>query len=151
MRLTLAGMILFAAGCGGSGTKSSNPPPPPPPPPPAPVPPASVTFPGGTVKLVAPGHEMRVNAKWRYRVELTNKSGKKLRGRITILVVDPLGRAHPAAYDNTKQNIVDRPFSGVFRDYLEFPPDSRGFTLTVRTIVKAGQGKATLDYHVTPK
>lgn len=101
------------------------------------------------VTLFAPGHSVKVNATWRYHVRLTNRRGRLLPGKITIQIVDPLGTAHPVQYDDTKQNITNRPFDGVFRDYVQFPPASRGFTLRFRAIVKAAGSRATITYRVT--
>jgi hypothetical protein len=99
----------------------------------------------------APTHTPRVNTRWYYRVVVRNSAGRPLKARLTVQVVDPLGTAHPVQYDGTKQNIVNRPFKGVFRDYNIWPPSSRGFRLTMRVIVRTAKGKVTLTYWVKPR
>ncbi len=107
----------------------------------------------GAVKatLLAPTHAPKIKAKWRYTVKVTDLGGRPLSGRLTIQIVDPIGTAHAVQYDDTKQDIAARPFAGRFRDYVEFPGDSRGFRLTFRVIVKTAKGRVTLTYPVTPR
>jgi hypothetical protein len=94
--------------------------------------------------LGAPTHTPRVNAKWRYTVRASDLRGSPIRATITVEVIDPFGGVHPAQYDNTNKNIVNRPFTGVFRDYNQFPPESRGLKLTLRVIVRAEGAKIVL-------
>lgn len=151
VRLAVFATVLLAAGCGGS--KTSKPPPHTVVPQPATTtaPPATAT--AGPVKatLEAATHSPKINLKWRYTVKVSDRRGRLLRGKITVQIVDPLGTAHPAQYDNTKKDITNRPFPGVFRDYLEFPADSRGYKLTVRAIAKTSKGQVTITYPVTPR
>jgi hypothetical protein len=150
-RLTVLGAVLLVAGCGGSGSKPPTPPPTPPPTQTGPAPPATAK--AGDVKatMIAPGHTVKVNAYWRYRVKVTDRAGHPLSGKITVQIVDPLGRPHPATYDNTNKPITRFPFRGSFHDYLQFPASGRGFQLTIRVIVKTAKGAVTLSYPVTPK
>jgi hypothetical protein len=150
-RLTVLGAVLLVSGCGGSSTTTTTTKPPPPPPPPGPAPPATVT--AGQVKatLYAPTRTPKANAKWRYRVVVTDTKGGKLAGKITVQIVDPLGQAHAATYDDTTKPITNMPFRGQFRDYVEYPPDSRGYTLTFRVIAKTPKGTVTITYPVTAK
>jgi hypothetical protein len=149
-RLTVLGAVMLLTGCGGSGTTTTTKPPPPPPPA-RPAPPATVT--SGQVKatLVAPTRKPKANAKWRYVVKVTDTNGRSLAGKITVQIVDPLGQAHAVDYDETKKPVTNMPFRGTFRDYVEYPLDSRGFTLTFRVIAKTAKGKVTLTYPVTPQ
>lgn len=147
VRLAVLGTVLLAAGCGGSGTKTTPKPPPPPPPPP----PTTATTGGARATLLAPTHSPKINAKWRYAVRLTDRRRRPLAGKITVQIVDPLGTAHAVQYDETKQNIVNRPFKGVFRDYAQFPPDARGFRLTFRVRVRTAKGRVQITYPVTPR
>jgi hypothetical protein len=149
--LTAFAAALLLSGCGGSGTTTSSKPPPPPPPPPGPAPPATVSTGRIDAKLYAPTHEPKINARWRYRVLVADSKGRGLDGRITVEIVDPLGVAHPADYDDTTRKIRNMAFKGEFRDYVEFPPDARGFRLTFRVIVKTAKGSVTITYPVTPK
>jgi hypothetical protein len=107
----------------------------------------------GAVKatLFAPTRTPKANARWPYRVLVTDTKGRRLDGKITVQIVDPLGQAHAVTYDNTKRPITGLKFSGDFRDYAEYPPDSRGFTLTFRVIAKTAKGTVTITYPVTPK
>jgi hypothetical protein len=104
-----------------------------------------------TARLIAPTHSPKVNAKWRYTVRLTDRRGRPLAGKLTVQIVDPLGTAHAVQFDETKQNITNRPFQGVFRDYAQFPPDARGFRLTFRVRVRAAKGRLEITYAVTPR
>jgi len=146
-RLTVLGAVLLVSGCGGSSTTTTTKPPPPPGLPP----PATVT--AGAVKatLFAPTRRPKANARWTYRVRVTDTKGRKLGGKITVQIVDPLGQAHAVTYDDTKRNIEGMRFSGDFRDYLEYPSDSRGYTLTFRVIVKTAKGSVEITYPITPR
>jgi hypothetical protein len=147
-RLAVLGGVFVLSGCGGSsGTTTTQPPPPPPGPPP----PATVT--AGQVKaaLFAPTRAPKVNARWRYRIRVTDIRGRRLDGKVTVQIVDPLGQAHSVTYDDTKKPIRNMAFHGEFRDYVEYPRDARGFTLTFRVIAKTAKGSVTITYPVTPK
>ena len=148
--LTVLGAVLLVSGCGGSSTTTTTTKPPPPPPP-GPAPPATVN--AGPVKatLYAPTRTPKANARWPYRVVVTDKNGRKLAGKITVQIVDPLGQAHAATYDDTKRPITNLPFRGQFQDYVEYPADSRGYTLTFRVIAKTPKGTVTITYPVTAK
>jgi hypothetical protein len=101
--------------------------------------------------LTAPTHMPKVNTHWVYTVRATDRAGHPIAARVTVQTIDPFGLAHPVQYANTKQDIVNRPFKGVFRDFAVWPSSSRGFTLTLRAIVKARGSTVTLNYRVTPK
>jgi hypothetical protein len=145
--LPVLGAVLLAAGCGGSGSKSSKAPPPPPPP----APPATASTGAVKATLLAPTHSPKINEKWRYAVKVTDRRGTPLSGKLTVQIVDPIGSVHAVQYDDTNKNITRRPFRGTFRDYLEFPSDSRGFRLTFRVIAATSKGLVSLTYPVTPK
>ena len=147
-RLTVLGAAFLLSGCGGSSgsttTQPSHPPPGPPPP---------TTVTAGQVKarLFAPTRAPKVNAKWRYRFRVTDTRGRRLPGKITVQIVDPLGQAHAVTYDDTKRPIRNMAFRGDFQDYVEYPADARGFTLTFRVIARTGRGSVTITYPITPK
>lgn len=101
--------------------------------------------------LSAPTHRPRVNAKWYYTVRVASLRGKPIRATITVQLVDPLGTVHPVDYGTTSKPIRNRPFRGVFRDFAQYPPESRGFRLTFRVIVRALGAKRTLTYWVQPR
>ena len=99
----------------------------------------------------APTHRPKVNAKWYYTVRVANLRGRPIRATITAQLVDPLGTVHPVDYGTTTKPITNRPFRGVFRDYAQYPPESRGFRLPFRVIVKALGQKRVLTYWVQPR
>src|SRR5262245_66275205 len=100
--------------------------------------------------LTAPTHAPKVKTKWWYTVRATS-GGKPASARVTAEIVDLLGSAHPVDYDGTKKPIKNRPFKGTFRDYIIWPPDSRGFKSTLRITVTAGTVRKVLTYAVVPR
>ena len=72
------------------------------------------------------------------------------RVRITVQLVDPFGGVHPVQFDCCKRNIVSYPIMGLFCEQVEFPPESRGFKLTLRVVVKALGSTAVRTYWVKP-
>ena len=154
-RLPAAVVVVLAAaalgGCGGS--KSAEP---------APATPAAtaVAYAGSTVTpaslpfsatLAALTHTPKVNATWRYTVRVTDRAGAPISARITVQIVDPLGRPHPVEYDDTTEKIVDWPVTGVFRDFVLYPADARGVPLRFQVIVRAQGRVARLTYVVTAR
>jgi hypothetical protein len=101
--------------------------------------------------LEAPTSEPEVLVRWNYRVTVTDDAGEPLPATVTVEVVDPLQQAHPVDYDGTTEPIVDRPFEGEFSDYVEWPPESRGVSLTFRVTVEAEGAAVELTYPVTPR
>jgi hypothetical protein len=99
------------------------------------------------VSLAAPTHTPAVDAKWPYSVRVTS-AGTPVRATITVQIVDPFGTAHPVEFGARKQNIVNHPFRGIFRDYIEFPPESRGFKLTLRFTVRALGTRRVVTYWI---
>jgi hypothetical protein len=102
------------------------------------------------VTLTAPGHSPRIGQRWFYSVRAT-AGGKPAAGKITAQIVDPLGGTHPVNYGTTKKPLVNRPFVGVFRDFVLWPGDSRGIPLRFRVTVVGAGGKKVIDYPVTPR
>ncbi len=88
--------------------------------------------------------------KWRYAVRVTDRAGKPIPAKITVQVVDPLNQPHAVEYDDTTRKIVDWPITGVFRDFVIWPPGARGIPLRFRVIVRAEGRVARLTYLVTP-
>jgi hypothetical protein len=150
-RLFALGSIMLVAGCGGSKSRRTEPAPPSPVR--QPTTRASTEVAGGPVKakLQARTHAPKVGARWRYRVVVRDARRRPLAGRITVQIVDPLGRPHPVQYDDTKRNITRMPFRGTFSDFAQFPADARGYRLTLRVRVSTAKGNATLSYAVTPR
>jgi hypothetical protein len=100
--------------------------------------------------LTAPTHAPKTNAKWPYVVRATDLRGRSIRATITTQIVDPFGGAHPVEFGDTTKLVVRYPFTGVFRDFIRFPTESKGFGLTVRVIVRAKSSKIVLTYLVKP-
>jgi hypothetical protein len=101
------------------------------------------------VTLTAPGHTPKINVHWNYVVRAT-EGGKPVPARITAQIVDPIGGVHPVEFGKNTKNITNWPFQGVFRDYIVWPPSSRGVPLTLRIVVRVGAVRKTLTYVVTP-
>ena len=51
----------------------------------------------------------------------------------------------------TTKSITNHPVRGSFTDYVQFPPESQGFRLTFRLIVKGPGGRRVLTYWVKPR
>jgi hypothetical protein len=149
--LTVLGAVLLVSGCGGSSATTTTTKQPSPAPHSIGRAPATVT--SGLVKatLYAPTRTPEAKEKWRYRVVVTDKQRRKLAGKITVQIVDPLGQAHAVTYDDTPRPIANMAFDGSFHDYVEWPADSRGYTLTFRVIANTPKGQVTITYPVTPK
>ena len=113
---------------------------------------ASVLAAGSGVKatLTAQTHTPKVKTKWYYSVRVTN-GGKPAAARLTAQILDPIGGVNPVDYDATKKPITNFPFKGTFRDYIIWPADAKGFTLTLRLTVKTATAKKVLKYSVTPR
>jgi hypothetical protein len=102
------------------------------------------------VTLAAPGHRPRVGDHWVYTVRAT-VHGKPAKARLTAQIVDPIGGRHPVTFGTTGKPIVNWPFTGRFRDFIAWTPDSRGIPLTLRLAVKVGSVTKVLTYAVTPR
>jgi hypothetical protein len=125
-RTAILVLTLLAAGCGGGKSSTT----------------ATTARPALKVSIGAATHHPKVNSRWGYEVKAPG------RGKLTVQIVDPIGGVHPVQYDGTKRNVTGFPFHGVFRDYLEFPPDSRGYRLTVRATVKTAKGQGAAGYWI---
>jgi len=101
-----------------------------------------------TATLVAPTHTPVAGPRWWYSVRVRSLAGRPIVAAVTVQIVDPFGGVHTATYDGTKKLILRRPFFGTFRDYLEFPRESRGFKLTVRVAVLARGARRTIEYWI---
>jgi hypothetical protein len=95
--------------------------------------------------ISAPTHTPKVNAKLYYTIH-ASRNGKPIHPTVTVQIVDSFGGVHPVQFDNTTKNIVNKLFNGTFRDYVQLPPESRGFKVTLRAIVRAAGGKTTLTW-----
>lgn len=100
--------------------------------------------------LKAPATDPKIDVKWWYTIKVTDLQGKPVNARLTATVIDPLGGVHPIDYGPTgppsavpPKPITNRLIRGGFRDFLRFPPESKGFRLTLRWVVKAKLGGKT--------
>jgi len=98
----------------------------------------------------APTHAPKVNAKWFYTVRAT-LNGKAVHATVTAQIVDPVGGVHSVQFANSKRNVTNRAFVGVFRDFILFPPEARGIRLTLRVTVRTKRAKAVFPYWVQPR
>lgn len=101
--------------------------------------------------LKAPKTNPKVNVRWYYSITVTDLKGKPIRATVTAHILDPLGGVHPVDYGPTQKPIANFPFRGTFRDYLTFPPESKGFQLTIRWTIKAMGAKRILRRTVVPQ
>jgi hypothetical protein len=97
--------------------------------------------------LSAPTHTPKANAKWFYVVRATS-GGKPVRATITSQIVDPFGGVHAVEFGDTHRLITNRPFRGVFRDFVRFPAESQGSRLTFRVTVRALGARRVLTYWI---
>ena len=102
------------------------------------------------VTVSAPGHTPKIGPHWVYMVRAT-EGGKPATGELTEQIVDPLGGRHAVEFGTSTKTITNWRFKGVFRDFIVWPPDSRGIPLTFRVIVVVGGAKRVVDYRVTPR
>ena len=101
--------------------------------------------------LTAGSHHPVINTRWPYSVRVVDAKGHPLRARISVAVVDPIGGVHPTLfYVSDTKYVTNIPFRGTFRDAVKWPPESKGYPLTLRVTVKVGTLKRMLKYLVTP-
>jgi hypothetical protein len=101
------------------------------------------------VTVTASGHAPRVGVRLKYSVAAT-VGGRRVKGLLTEVIVDPIGGVHPIDYANTKKPIKNWPFKGVFRDFIVWPKSARGVPVTWRITVVVGKTKRVVNYKITP-
>ena len=79
----------------------------------------------------------KINVKWPYR--------------ITATLIDPLAQEHQVLDGANKPLKARAAKGGVLSERILFPPESKGFTLTLRFTVTAGGSKKVTEVAVTPK
>ena len=101
--------------------------------------PAASSAVGMRATLKAPATEPVVDVKWPYSIKVTDLKGRRLKATMTGVVIDPFGGVHPNTYGPSVPDkpLTNWPVNGTFRDYMLFPPESRGFALTLRWTIKA--------------
>jgi hypothetical protein len=101
--------------------------------------------------LLAPKADPKVTVKWYYSIRVTDLKGRPIPATVTAKLIDPFGGVHEVDYGPTQKPITNFRFRGTFRDYLIFPAESKGLTLTARWTVKAKGGTRVLTRKVVPR
>ena len=105
-------------------------------------------------ELTTDGHAPKVKSTWKYHVRVTDLKGHPIAARITSLIVDPLGTAHPVEFDGTGTNPIVKNYSffGNFCDSITWPVSSgAGVALKFETVIATAKGRKVLTYQVTPR
>ncbi len=102
------------------------------------------------VSLVGPSHHPKVNTHWNYSVRAT-LNGQPAKAKLTLQIIDPIGGRHIVERGPTTQKLKNWPFTGVYRDYIIWPPESRGIELRLKATVTVGGLKKSDVYVVTPR
>ena len=103
-----------------------------------------------TVVFRAPKHTPKVMERWPWSVTVRTAAGKPLAGRVTAVVVDPIGGVHPVEYGCCKKKFITNvPFRGTFRDYVQYPLSAKGYRVTFKVTVKTALGTKIVRYWVT--
>jgi hypothetical protein len=89
-----------------------------------------------------------VNVRWHYTVRAI-RDGKPVRARLTVQIVDPIGGVHAVMFGSSTKKIINWRFRGAFRDYVIWPPESRGFPLKFRVIVSGKGFRKVITYRIT--
>jgi len=102
------------------------------------------------VTVSAPGHTPKINVHWNYSLKVT-RGGKPVAAKLSEAIVDPIGGVHPVQFGKNTTNITNWPINGTFKDFIIWPPSSRGVPLRLRITVKVGTAKKVVTYAVTPR
>jgi hypothetical protein len=114
--------------------------------------PAAAAAVGMKATLKAPAAEPQIDVRWWYSIRATDLKGAPVRATVTAEVVDSFGYLHPVQFSwSETKDIVNWKFKGTFRDGIKFPPESRGFALTLRWTIKAKIGAKTYKKVLTRK
>lgn len=100
--------------------------------------------------LTGPSHTPKINTHWNYVLHVT-QGGKPVAAKITGQIVDPIGGVHPVQFGPSTKNITNWPIKGVFRDYIIWPPSSRGIPLKLRFKIRVGTTTTQVSYSVVPR
>ena len=104
-----------------------------------------------TVTFHATTHAPKVNAHWPWSITATS-GGKPVAGTVTAQVVDPVGGIHAVEFGGVKTKFVTNvKFKGTFRDFVIYPPISKGIGVTFRVTVKTALGKRVVNYRITAR
>jgi hypothetical protein len=92
----------------------------------------------------------KINVKWPYRITVT-QAGKPVNAVITATLIDPIAQEHQVMDARNKPLKARAAKGGVLLEKILFPPESKGFSLTLRFTVKAGGAKKVAEVVVTPR
>ena len=74
---------------------------------------------------------------------------RPLPARISAVVIDPIGAAHPVEYGCcAKKFITNVPIKGTFRDFVQYPLSAKGYRITFKVTVKTARGTKAVTYWV---
>ena len=89
-----------------------------------------------------------MNKRWPWSITVTS-AGKPVAGTVTAQVIDPIGGVHPVEFGAVKNRFVTNvKFAGRFRDFVIYPPVSRGIKVTFRVTVRTALGRRVVNYWV---
>jgi hypothetical protein len=101
------------------------------------------------VTFTAAKHTPRVNERWPWSIKVTTNAGKPLAGRISAVVIDPIGGVHPVEFGCCKKKFITNvKISGSFRDWVQFPLAAKGYRVTFRVTVKTALGTRAVGYWI---
>src|SRR3990170_3980242 len=80
----------------------------------------------------------KVNVPWKYTVTVKNAKGKLVAAKLSMVVIDPLGTAHPVEFFKKKTFVTNRAKKGLSSEKIIGPPASVGSPLKLRATAKAG-------------
>ena len=110
---------------------------------------ASTAAPAFKVTFTASKHTPKVNEKWIWSIKVTDPAGKLLPARISAVVIDPIGAAHPVEYGCcAKKFITNVAIKGTFRDFVQYPLSAKGYRITFKVTVKTARGTKAVTYWV---
>jgi len=110
---------------------------------------AAGAAPAFKVVFTATKHTPKVNERWPWSVKVTTTAGKPLAARISAVVIDPIGGAHPVAYDCcARKFITNVKIKGTFRDVVRYPLSAKGYRITFKVTVKTALGTKAVTYWV---
>ncbi len=93
----------------------------------------------------------KVNVPWAYSVKVVDASGKPVAAKLSLVVIDPLGTAHPVEFFKKKAFVTNVAIKGSFSDKIIWPPASVGYPLKLKATAKAGGVTASKILTLTVK
>src|SRR5258707_11780146 len=83
---------------------------------------------------VTASHTPKINTHWNYVVRAT-QGGKPVGGRITEVIIDPIGGHHPVGLSKGTKTITNWPFKGELRGFIVWPAQAKGYPLQFHVVV----------------